>query len=125
MLWSSSSASARWIGSVSGGAKTVPNPNRELRRSSTVIGRSAGTVSSSSASSARSTRRSASSGSRSSTAWSRPTIPSSTSDIVATAVIGLVSDAMRKMADRSSGVGSSNDDVPIVSTRTSSPRATR
>ena len=47
--------------------------------------------------------------------WSRRNVPCSTSDIVATAVIGLVSDAMRKMADRASGERSVNDRQPMVS----------
>src|SRR2546423_740884 len=89
------------------------------------MGRPAATVSSTSASTARSTRRLASSGSRSSTGWSRRNSPSSTSDIVATAVIGLVSDAMRKMADRSRGVRSAKDGEPMVSMWTASPRAPR
>ena len=89
-----------------------------------MIGRLAATVSSSSASSARSTRRSASSGSRPSTGLSRCSTPSSTSVMVATAVTGLVSDAMRKMADRASGAGSVNDGWPTTSTWTSSPWAT-
>ena len=44
--------------------------------------------------------------------------------MTATAVTGLDSDAMRKMADRSRGARSAKDGVPIASTRTSSPRAT-
>ena len=56
---------------------------------------------------------------------SRPRTPSSTSVIVATAVMGLVSEAIRKMASRWSGASSSKDGVPTASTSTSSPQATK
>jgi hypothetical protein len=36
--------------------------------------------------------------------------------MIAAAVIGFVSDAMRKMADRARGVSSANDGEPIAST---------
>jgi hypothetical protein len=41
------------------------------------------------------------------------------------AVIGLVSEAIRKMASRESGAASSKEAEPYVSTCTSSPDATR
>src|SRR5436190_24371638 len=44
--------------------------------------------------------------------------------MVAAAVIGFVSDAMRKMADRARAVLPANDGEPMTSTWTSSPRAT-
>ena len=49
------SSSARCTGYVPGGARTAPNPIRNVSRSSTVMDRSAGTVSSSSDSIVRST----------------------------------------------------------------------
>ena len=97
---SCSSSSALWIGYVPGGAMMQPKPSRKVSRSSRVIGRRAGTVSSSALSRLRSTRRSTSSGSSSSTAASSSKTPSSTRAIAAIAVIGLVSDAIRKMASR-------------------------
>ena len=72
-----------------------PSPLRNVSRSRTVIGRSAGTVSSSGPVGSARTRRSASSGSRSSTGSSRRSRHSSTSISAATAVIGLVVDEMR------------------------------
>jgi hypothetical protein len=56
---------------------------------------------------------------------SRASSPSSTSIIVAVARIGLVNDAMRKVVSRRMGLSPPNAIVPIVSMRTSSPRATR
>ncbi len=52
-------------------------------------------------------------------------MPSSTSDMTATAMMGLVSEAIRKMASRASGAALAEDGVPNVSTCTSSPLATR
>ena len=78
----------------------IPSPQRKVSRSSTVIGRLAGTVSSSPASIRRSTRRLASSGSSRSTGSSSLNLPSSTSIITAAAVIALVIEAMRKIVSR-------------------------
>ena len=92
------SAIACWIGSVPGAARMRPQPSRKVSRSSTVIGRRAGTVSSTGPSIRRSTRRSASSGSSRSTGSSRRSRPWSTSIITAAAVIGLLAiEAMRKI----------------------------
>jgi hypothetical protein len=63
----------------------------------------------------------ASSGSSSSTGCSSRSRPSSTSDSVAAAVIGLVSEAIRKIASRRSGALLPNDGEPMVSTCSSSP----
>ncbi len=105
MLCRPSSASARWIGKLPGGAITDPKPSRKLSRSSSVIGRSAATVSSRSASIARRTRRPASSGTSPSIGCSSRRTPASTSAIAATAVMGLVSEAIRKMASALEGGG--------------------
>ena len=72
------------------------------------MGRRAGTVSSSSASRERRTRREASSGTSSSIGSCKLRTPSSTSVRAATATMGLVSEAIRKMASRASGVSSAH-----------------
>src|SRR2546421_8543715 len=81
---------------------------RKVSRSRTVIGRFAGTVSSSGPSSRFNTLRSASSGSQRSTGSSSRSLHSSTRIIVATAMIGLVIEEMRKMVSRRMG-GASAD----------------
>ena len=80
------------------------------------MARAAGTVSSSCETMDFSTRRFASSGSHASIDSSRRSVHSSTSIMAATAVIGLVSDAMRKIASRRMGAGFPRDIVPSVST---------
>jgi len=122
---SCNSSSAAWIGYVPGGAMMQPKPSRNVSRSSRVIARRAGTVSSSVLSRLRSTRRAASSGGSASMAPSSSSTPSSTRAMASTAVIGLVSDAIRKMASRGIGVRSPNALVPITSTWARPPRATR
>jgi hypothetical protein len=89
-----------------------------------VIARRAGTTSSTGDSGVRTTIGDASSGSQRSTGSSRPSRPSSTSSIVAAAVIGLLFDAIRKIVSRVIGVPPPNAVEPMASTRTSSPRAT-
>ena len=106
------------------GSMISPWPIRKVRRSSTVMGRRAGTVSSSGPSMRLSTSRFASSGSSRSTGSSRASAPSSTSNIVARARIGFVIDVMRKIVSRRIGSLEPKARVPIVSTWTSSPRAT-
>ncbi len=119
----SSAASAWTIGRVSG-VKMHPKPSRNESTSSTVIARLAGTVSDSCASHARSTCRPASSGSHFSTGSDSAMALSSSSSIAATPTIGLVRDAIRKMASRPIGALSPKDLCPAVVTWTSPPRAT-
>ena len=107
-------AAAR-TGYASGGAISWPKPIVNVSRSRTVMGRRAGTVSSSAASGLRSTRRPASSGSSSSTGSSSRSRHSSTSSMVATAVTGLLIEAMRNTVSRA---------VPIASTCVCPPRLT-
>jgi hypothetical protein len=106
------------------GAMTLPMPRRWVSKSRTVIARRAGTVSSSSASSVLSTRRFANSGSQPSMGSSRRSRHSSTSNIAAAAVIGFVSDAMRKIVSRCIGALAFTMKVPSGSTCTSSFRET-
>ncbi len=88
-----------------------------------MIGRRAGTTSESGLCGVRTTTGVASSGSHCSTGSSSPSLPSSTSSITAAAVIGLVSEAIRKMESRAIGVVDSTAWVPSASTVTPSPRA--
>jgi hypothetical protein len=97
---------------------------RNVSRSRTVIGRCAGTVSFRGPSSRRSTLRSASSGSRRSTGSSSRSVHSSTRIIVATAVIGLVIEEMRKIVLRPIGPSAPSAFAPIASTCTSPRRLT-
>jgi len=84
----------------------------------------AGTVSSSSLSIIRNTRRFASSGRNSSTASSNRSRHSSTRIIAATAVIGFVTDAKRKIVSRRMAAVRSNASVPIATTCSTPPRLT-
>ena len=79
-------------------AKSMPHPRRKVRASCTVGGRTAGTVSSTEPRGSAITRRSASSGSQRSSGSSRRSTPSSARASTATAVTGLVIDAMREDA---------------------------
>jgi hypothetical protein len=89
-----------------------------------VIARRAGTTSSTGACGVRTTTGDASSGSQRSTGSSRSSRPSSTSSIVAAAVIGLLFDAMRKIVSRVIG-GPSTSRAPTTATsRSSGPFAT-
>jgi hypothetical protein len=81
-----------------------------------VIARSAGAVSSSCEEMDFSTRRFASSGSHGSIDSSSRNLHSSTRIIAATAVMGFVIEAMRKIVSRFMGAGSPNARVPSVST---------
>ena len=101
-----------------------PKPSRNDSTSSTVIARSAGTVSDSSASHARSTRRAPSSGSHLSTGSDSAIAPSSISSIAATPVTGLVIDAIRKIASRPIGALSPSALCPAEVTCTCPSRAT-
>ena len=103
------------------GSKINPCPMRKVSRSSTVIGRRAGTVSSSGPSMRFRTLRSASSGSSRSTGSANATLPSSTSIIVAAARTGFVIEVMRKIVSRRIGSLLPNADTPMASTWTSSP----
>jgi hypothetical protein len=89
-----------------------------------VIGRTAGTTSSASASGVRTTRGSASSGSHRPTGSSSAIRPSSISSSTAAAVIGLVSEAIRKIESRAIGAPFSSAE-PAAATSTRSPCATR
>jgi hypothetical protein len=89
----------------------------------TVIARRAGTTSSTGDSGVRTTIGDASSGSQRATGSSRPSSPSSTSTIVAAAVIGLPTDAIRKIVSRFIG-GPSRPRAPTTATSRSSPLAT-
>ena len=89
---------------------------RKVSRSRTVIARSAGSVSSSGADMDFSTRRLASSGNHGSIDPSRRNLHSSTRIIAATAVMGFVSEAMRKIVSPLIGAGSPTDIVPSDST---------
>src|SRR5665647_142407 len=115
---------AFWMGYVSGGAMTMPKPIVKAKRSRTVIGRIAGTVSWSGPSSRFRTLRSASSGSSRSTGSSRRSLHSSTRIIAAAAVTGLVIDEMRKIVSRRIGSLPPTAVVPIASTCTSPRRLT-
>lgn len=112
------------MGYVPGSAMTIPNPSRNVRRSRTVIGRAAGTVSSRSLSTPRSTRRPASSGSHRSTGSSRQIWPSSTSWSAATATTGFVRDEIRNIVPSLIGVGASSAWCPSTTVRCSSPDRT-
>ena len=103
------------------GPKYPPKPIRNVSRSRTVIGRSAGTVSSTGPSMRRTTLRSASSGRSRSTGSSSRTTHSSSRISVATAVTGLVIDEMRKIVSRRIGPPPSTAVLPITSTY-ASPR---
>jgi len=81
-----------------------------------VIARSAGTVSSGCEDIDFSTRRFASSGSHGSIDSSSRNLHSSTRIIAATAVMGLVIEAIRKIVSRFIGAAWPNDNVPSVST---------
>ena len=80
-----------------------------------MIARRAGTTSSTGACGVRTTIGDASSGSQRSTGSSRPSRPSSTSSIVAAAVIGLLFDAIRKIVSRVIG-GPSTSRAPTTAT---------
>src|SRR4051812_36637912 len=110
-------------GSVKSDAK--PHPHRLVSRSSTVIGRTAGTTSSTGDCGVRTTIGSASSGSHSRTGTSSATRPSSTSDITAAAVIGLVIEARRTIESAVIGVPEAVSATPAVASSTAGPRATR
>src|SRR3984885_11149983 len=101
-----------------------PKPRWNDSTSSTVIGRSAGTVSSRLDSRVCRTRGSASSGSHCPTGSPSAIAPSSMSSIAATPAIGFVSEAMRKMASRPMGSSSPKALCPSAATCTSSPLAT-
>src|SRR5580693_9766378 len=101
-----------------------PKPRWNDSTSCTVIGRSAGTVSSRLDSRVRRTRGSASSGSHCPTGSSSVIAPSSMSSIAATPAIGLLIEAMRKMASRPIGSASPKALCPGAATCTSSPLAT-
>ena len=88
-----------------------------------MIGRRAGTTSSSGLCGVRTTIGAASSGSHRPIGSSSPTRPSSTRSITAAAVMGLVSDAIRKIESRAIGTAPSTAWLPTASTVTSSPRA--
>src|SRR6266511_382743 len=118
---SSKGAAASFTGH---GPKYPPKPMRNVSRSRTVIGRLAGTVSSTGPSMRRTTRRSASSGRSRSTGSSRRTTHSSSRIIVATAVIGLVIDEMRKIVSRRTAAPPSTAVAPITSTCASPRRLT-
>ena len=107
------------------GSVISPWPIRKVSRSSTVIGRRAETVSSSGPSMRFRTWRWASSGRSASAGSSSASLPSSTSIIVASARIGFVIEVMRKIVSRRIGSSLPNAITPIVSTRASSPWATR
>ena len=96
-----------WLIGISGGAITKPRPKVWLSRSSRVISRWAATVSSSGPSIRFSTRRFFSSGSQRSTGSSRAILPASTRVMATAAVIGLVIEAMRKIASRLTGAAPS------------------
>ena len=107
-----------------GAEKSMPRPSRNVRTSSTVMGRVAGTVSPSRPPRpSTSTRRLAISGSRSSIGSSSRSRHSSTRISAATAVIGLVIDAMRKSESGSTARPSSRVSVPATPTSTSPSRA--
>ena len=89
-----------------------------------MIERFAGTTSSRALSGARRTFRLASSGSHSSTGSSSRNRRSSRRIIAATAVIGLVVDARRKIVSRRMGAAPPKASVPIVSARTSPSETT-
>ena len=95
---------------------TSPYPDRNVSRSRRVIGRFEGTVSSSGLSRVRRTLRSLSSGSHSSTGSSSLSLHSSTRIIAATAVIGFVIEASRKIVSRRIGDALPKAIVPIAST---------
>ena len=123
---SSRSAAAVTIGHGSGAvniAPCMPNPQVNVSRSRTVIGRCAGTVRSSGPSGRRSTRRPASSGASSSIGPSRSSRPSSTSESTTAAVIGLVIDEIRNSVSRRIGAPPTAI-APAVATCTAGPRAT-
>ena len=106
-------------------SKSAPSPRRKVRRSRTVIGRCAGTVSPSIGPlGSTMTRRLASSGSRSSTGSSARSRHSSMRISAPTATIGFVIDAMRKMVSRRTGSRSPRVSVPLTPISTSSSRAT-
>jgi hypothetical protein len=84
-------------------SRTMPKPNVKVSRSRIVMARTTGTVSASGPSIRRSTRRPASSGTSRSTGSSRPINPSATSANVATAVTGLVVEAIRNSESRATG----------------------
>ncbi len=119
------SLTALWIGYWSGGPQIMPRPMRKLSRSRALIGRLAGTVSSSGPSMRFNTLRLASSGSRWSTGSSSRSLHSSSRIIVATAVIGLVIEVMRKMVSRRIGSLPPTALLPITSTCISSRRLSR
>lgn len=118
------SISALWSGHIGARNATSPYPERNVSRSRTVIGRFAGTESSSSLSIVRRTFRFASSGRNSSTGSSSRSLQSSTRAIAATAVIGFVTEARRKIVSRRIGAARSNASVPIASA-CSAPRRLR
>ncbi len=101
-----------------------PKPRWNDSTSSTVMGLLAGTVSSRPDSGVRRTRGSASSGSQRATGSPSAIAPSSMSSIAATPAIGLVIDAIRKMASRPMGSGSPRALCPVAETCSSRPRAT-
>jgi hypothetical protein len=115
------SINALWSGHVGERNATSPYPERNVRRSRVVSGRFAGTVSLSSLSSVRSTFLFASSGRNASTGSSSRSLHSSMRIIAATAVIGFVTEAKRKIVSRRIGAVRSKARVPIAST-CSAPR---
>src|SRR5215207_6527444 len=102
-----------------------PYPAREVSRSRTVIGRSAGTTSSTGLAGVRTTLGDASSGSHSPTGSSSPIRPSSTSIITAAATMGFVIEARRKIESLAIGEAPSTSAEPTASTSTRPPRSTR
>ena len=102
-----------------------PYPARKVSRSSTVIGRTAGTTSSTGPSGVRTTVGDASSGSQCPTGSSSAIRPSSTSIMTAAATTGLVIDAIRKIESRAIGAVPSTSAEPTACTSIRSPRATR
>ncbi len=125
MIWASFMAFWIGVGSAPGGPISMPKPMRKVSRSRKVTGRLAGTTSSIGPSMLLSTLRSAISGSSRSTGSSRRSLPSSTRIIAATAVIGLVMDAIRKMLSRFRGVPRSRSCMPTTSTWVSPRRSIR
>jgi hypothetical protein len=112
------------MGYSPGRAKTIPVPMVNVKRSSTVIGRLAGTVLSNGASILVSILRPASSGSNLSTGSSMRTLPSSTRIMVAAAVTGLVIEEIRKIPSRVIE-GPPYERAPMTSTCVSAARLTR